>query len=162
MQGRFGPRRVHRLASVGGTETSVAPVGPEAVARAYLDAFGTGDADVIAGYVAEDFVNEHTAALGAGCRGRDAYRVALGGFLADMVDLGYEVEDLVVDGDRVAAFYNMSAQWQGATPISVRGVQRLVVRDDLIVHRTDYWDSAVFLLQADERAPVALAPFGIS
>lgn len=162
MQGRFGHGCAHRLADVGGTGTGGGPLGPEAVARAYLDAFGTGDADTIAAHVADDFVNEHTAALGAGCRGRDAYRVALGAFLADMVDLRYDVEDLVVDGDRAAAFYRMTARWQGATPISVRGVQRLVVRDDLIVRRTDYWDSAVFLLQADDQARAALAPFGIS
>ncbi len=47
-------------------------------------------------------------------------------------------------------------------PIEVRGAQRLVVDDDgLIARRTDYWDSAVFLVQADPAAAAALAPFGI-
>lgn len=78
-----------------------------------------------------------------------------------MVDLRYEIEDLVVDGDRVAAFYRMTARWQGETEIAVRGVQRLLVSDGLITHRTDYWDSAVFLTQADPAAREALKRFGI-
>ena len=32
--------------------------------------------------------------------------------------------------------------------VAVRGVMRFVVRDDLIAHRIDYWDSLVFKQQA--------------
>ena len=133
----------------------------ERVVRSYLDAFATADVDLIAGHVADDFVNEHTAGLGSGCVGRAAYRDRLPDFLTDMVGLVYEIEDLVVDGDRAAAFYTMTASWQGTVPISIRGVQRLVVRETRITHRTDYWDSAVFLAQADPAAAAALANFGI-
>ena len=132
------------------------------VARSYLESFATGSAEVIAAHVSHDFVNEHTSALGAGCVGRDAYRQALVGFLTDMVDLRYEIEHLIVEGSEVAAFYTMTARWQGEHPISVRGAQRLVVDDELITHRTDYWDSAVFLTQTSEAARTALTPFGIS
>lgn len=133
----------------------------ERTARSYLEAFATADPDTIAAHVADDFINEHTAGLGTGCAGKAAYRERLPRFLADMVGLRYEIEDLVVDGDTVAAFYTMTASWQGEVPISIRGVQRIVVRDDLIQHRTDYWDSAVFLAQADPTARAALEPFGI-
>ena len=105
--------------------------------------------DRIAAHVSADFVNVHTAKLGSGCVGRATYTERLPGFLADMVDLAYHVEDLVAAGDTVAVFYRMTARYQGASSVDIRGAQRLVVRDGLIVHRTDYWDSAVFLDQVD-------------
>ena len=134
--------------------------------RSYLASFSSGDPELVAAHVSDNFVNEHTAALGTGCIGKAAYRSRLPGFLSDMAELAYGVEDLVVGGladgaVTVAAFYTMTASWQGDVPISVQGVQRLVVRDGLIDHRTDYWDSANFLLQASADAAKALAPFGI-
>lgn len=134
---------------------------PSAIARSYLESFAAGNADTIADHVSPGFVNEHTSALGAGCAGREVYRQRLVGFLVDMVDLRYEIENLIVEGSEVAAFYTMTARWQGEHPVSVRGVQRLVVADGLIAHRTDYWDSAVFLTQTSPEARTALAPFGI-
>lgn len=131
------------------------------VARSYLGSFASGDPASIAAHVSDDFVNSHTAALGSGCRGKRAYLERLPGFLADMVDLRYEIEQLLVDGDDIAAFYTMTALFQGEAPISVRGVQRLRVADSLVTHRTDYWDSAVFLTQVSEQAREALRPFGI-
>lgn len=134
---------------------------PEAIARSYLESFAAGDADTIAAHVSPDFVNEHTSALGSGCAGREVYRRRLVGFLAEMVGLRYEVENLIVEGSEVAVFYTMTADWQGEHAVSVRGAQRLVVADGLITHRTDYWDSAVFLTQTSEAARTALAPFGV-
>ena len=78
-----------------------------------------------------------------------------------MVGLRYEIEQLVCDEDEVAVFYSMTARWQGSQSFEVRGAQRLVVRDGLIEHRTDYWDSASFIIQVDENAAVALRRFGI-
>ncbi len=136
-------------------------VSPEGCVRSYLDAFQGGDPDVISAHVSSDFVNEHAAALGQGCVGREEYRARLPRFLADMVGLRYEVEDLVADGDRVMVSYRLQARWQGRTPIAVRGAQHLVVRDGLIARRTDYWDSAAFLVQVDPDARAALGRFGI-
>jgi ketosteroid isomerase-like protein len=134
----------------------------EEIVRRYLAAFATGDPDTVAACVAPGFVNEHTAALGSGCVGRVAYRERLPGFLAGMANLVYEVEDVVAEGSRAVATYTMRADWEGRVPIEVRGAQRLVVdADGLIAHRTDYWDSAVFLVQADPAAAEALAAFGI-
>ena len=135
---------------------------PSGIARSYLESFASGSAEAIAAHVSPDFVNEHTSALGAGCVGKEEYCQRLVGFLTDMVDLRYEIEHLIVEGSEVAAFYTMTARWQGEHPISIRGVQRLVIADALITHRTDYWDSAIFLTQSSAQARAALTPFGIT
>jgi len=113
----------------------------------YLEAFSNGDPDAVAAFVTDDFVNEHTAALGGGCVGIDEYRQRLPGFLASMPGLRYEIEDVVADGDRVCAAYTLRTTVNDR-PIAVRGVMRFVVRDGRIAHRVDYWDSLVFQRQA--------------
>lgn len=114
---------------------------------AYLAAFATGDPDAVAANVSDDFVNEHTAALGSGCTGIDEYRRRLPGFLGSMPQLRYEVEDVVADGDRVVTQYTLHAVVDDR-PIAVRGAMRFDVRDGLIARRVDYWDSLVFQQQA--------------
>ncbi|MEM7274059.1 MAG: nuclear transport factor 2 family protein [Actinomycetota bacterium] len=141
---------------------AAAPTDPEAVVRSYLASFTTADPAAIAAHVTPNFVNRHTAALGTDSTGRSTYEQRLPGFLTTMAGLRYEIEDLVVDGALVAAFYTMTANWQGRRPISIRGVQRLRTVEGLIAERTDYWDSASFLLQTDQDAAAALARFGIS
>lgn len=117
------------------------------VARRYLAAFAAGDADAIASMVTEDFVNEHTAALGSGCTGRDDYRRRLPGFLGSMPGLRYEVEDVIADRERVAVAYTLHAT-VNERPVAVRGMMRFIIRDGFIAQRTDYWDSLVFQRQA--------------
>lgn len=123
------------------------PTSPIDVCAGYLEAFSTGDADAVAAFVTEDFVNEHTAALGGGCVGLDEYRQRLPGFLASMPGLRYEIEDVVADGPRVCAAYTLRTT-VNERPIAVRGVMRFVVREGRIAHRIDYWDSLVFQRQA--------------
>jgi ketosteroid isomerase-like protein len=108
------------------------------VARSYLGAFATGDPDAVAAWVTEDFVNEHTAALGSGC---------LPGFLGSMPGLRYDVEDVIAEGEKVAAAYTLRTT-VNERPIAVRGVMRFEIRDGLIARRIDYWDSLVFKQQA--------------
>ena len=132
-------------------------VTPREVAEGYLGAFARGDPDEIASWVTEDFVNEHTAAIGRGCVGRAEYRQRLPGFLSAFAGVTYEVEDLVVDGTRVAAAYTLRARWEDAEPVEVRGIQRLTIRDDLIARRVDYWDSLAFILQVDPTVRAALS-----
>ena len=126
---------------------SAAAGSPRAICIGYLDAFSTGDPDAVAAFVTDDFVNEHTAALGSGCRGIAEYRRRLPGFLASMPGLRYEIEDVVAEGDRVCAAYTLRTT-ANDLPIAVRGVMRFVVRGDRIAHRIDYWDSLVFQRQA--------------
>ncbi|WFE29943.1 nuclear transport factor 2 family protein [Solwaraspora sp. WMMD791] len=115
----------------------------EAVRR-YLAALNARDADAVADCVSVGFVNEHTAALGRTVTGRAAYRARLDGFLAEFADLHYEIEDLLVAGDRAAVAYRMSFRLvsAGKVPVRIRGMFRFKVdADGLIAHRIDYWDS---------------------
>jgi len=91
-------------------------------------------------------VNEHTSELGSGLQGRAAYAERLPGFLAQFSALHYEVVDLIVEDDRVAARYRMTANFDGH-PIDIPGVMLFRVAGDLVAERTDVWDSLTFLRQ---------------
>ena len=120
---------------------------PAEVCATYLNAFGTGDPDAVTAMVTDDFVNEHTAALGSGCTGKDEYVRRVPGFLASMPGLRYEIEDIAADGDRVYAAYTLHTHVNDRD-VAVRGVMRFSVRGELIAKRIDYWDSLVFKQQA--------------
>ena len=109
----------------------------------YLDAINAGDVATAVDLVADDFHNEHTSALGNSLRGRDAYRERLPRFLAEFERLHYELEDVIVDGDRAAVPYTMTCAWRGH-PVCIRGMFRFRVADGHVAHRVDYWDSAEF------------------
>ena len=87
--------------------TSPLPGSPIAVCVGYLEAFVSGDPDAVAAFVTDDFVNEHTAALGSGCVGIDEYRQRLPGVLASMPGLHYVIDDVMADHDRVIAAYTL-------------------------------------------------------
>jgi limonene-1,2-epoxide hydrolase len=120
---------------------------PADVCAAYLNAFGTGDPNAVTAMVTDDFVNEHTAALGSGCTGKDEYMRRVPGFLASMPGLRYEIEDIAADGERVYAAYTLHTHVNDRD-VAVRGVMRFIVRGELIAKRIDYWDSLVFKQQA--------------
>ena len=65
---------------------------PAQVCAAYLAAFASGLPEQVTALVTDDFVNEHTAALGSGCVGKTEYTQRVPGFLASMPGLRYEVE----------------------------------------------------------------------
>jgi len=129
------------------TEAGQAQPTPTEICVGYLEAFSTGEPDVVASFVTDDFVNEHTAALGSGCTGIDEYRRRLPGFLSSMPGLRYDIEDVIADGDRVWAAYTLRTT-ANERPIAVRGVMRFEVRDGRVARRVDYWDSLVFQRQA--------------
>jgi len=120
---------------------------PAELCRSYLDSFASGDPERIAAHVTDDFVNEHTAALGGGCVGVDEYRSRLPKFLASMPGLRYDVEEVVADGNRVMAAYTMRAHVNDRD-VAIRGVMRFRVDEERIATRVDYWDSLVFQTQA--------------
>lgn len=125
-------------------------MGAVEVVLSYLAAFRTADPEAIASHVSEDFWNEHVSALGSSSRGRAEYLSRLPGFLADFQELRYEVEETVVEGDRVAVAYSMTARYEGQD-VALRGMFRFRVSGGLIAHRVDYFDSRTFLDQiADE------------
>lgn len=121
------------------------------VVTSYLEALSRGDVDAAVALVADDFHNEHTSSLGNSLRGRDAYRERLPRFLAQFTQLRYELEDLIVDGERAAAPYTMTFRWTAddgtEVPVRIRGIFRFRVVDGHITHRVDYWDGADFQRQ---------------
>jgi ketosteroid isomerase-like protein len=119
-------------------------VGVGDVVRGYVAALNAGDIEAVLAHVAADFESEHTSALGESFTGRDEYRARLPKFFALLPERHYEIEDLLIDGDRAAVPYTLRV---GA--VVVRGVFLFTCRDGLIVHRVDYWDSAEFLRQLD-------------
>jgi len=120
---------------------------------AYLDALSNQDIDRVLNLVSVDFVNEHTSRRGSSLTGREIYGERLPSFLADFSGLHYDVEDLVVEDDRVCAAYRLTANFLGAgspaVPVVMRGVFRFIVRDGQIAHRIDYFDGEVFQSQID-------------
>ena len=130
-------------------------------ARGYLAAFATGEPDSIAAFVADGFENEHLSELGSGCVGRAEYLTRLPEFLATFADRSYTIEDIVEDRTEiddetrsdtaVVVRYRFAATFEG-TRIDIPGVMWFIVRDDLIVRRTDLWDSLTFLRQTDQPA----------
>lgn len=134
--------------------------GPAAAVRAYIAALNRGSIEDIVACVSDGFVNEHTSTLGKTIVGREAYREAIGGFLARFPGLHYEVEQLIADGSQVAVAYRMSGNWRETDasaapgrPFSIRGMFRFKVESGRIVHRVDYWDSDDFQRQVANPAP---------
>jgi ketosteroid isomerase-like protein len=121
-------------------------VDTRAAVTRYLDALNGHAPDAIAACVAPDFVNEHTSVLGRSLQGRQAYRDALDVFLARFEGLHYQVEDVVIEEDRAALAYRMTARYEGR-PVTIRGMFRFRVTRGLIAHRVDYWDSGEFTRQ---------------
>jgi ketosteroid isomerase-like protein len=122
---------------------------PADLVRSYLASFATGEPDTVASHVADDFVNDHTAALGSGCEGRAEYRSRLPGFLSTFDGLRYDDVVVIGDGPRLAATYRMRATHEGHD-VDIRGVMVFDVAGDLIARRTDYWDSLTFLRQVGQ------------
>lgn len=120
---------------------------PSQVCCAYLAAFATADPDQVIALVTEEFVNEHTAALGSGCAGREEYARRVPGFLTSMPGLRYEIVEVVADGPLVAVAYVLHAR-VNEHDVAVPGMMRFRVDGERIAHRVDYWDSLVFQRQA--------------
>ena len=62
----------------------------------------------------------------------------------------YDVEDIVVEGDRAVVAYTMRAVWKGEHAIAIRGMFRLWIEGGLIAHRADYWDGMEFRRQTGD------------
>lgn len=120
-------------------------------AREYVAALNAHDADAVADLVTVNYVNEHTATLGEGTRGREVYRKRLPEFFRQLPGLRYDIEDLVVQDDRAIVAYSLSARPAGHY-VTVRGVFRITVEEGLVSHRVDYWDSMAYLRQVQSAA----------
>jgi steroid delta-isomerase-like uncharacterized protein len=115
----------------------------------YLAAFSSGDPQMVAALVTDDFENVHRSSLGESSSGRAEYLERLPGFLAAFRDLRYEAEDVVVEGDRAAVDYRMTAIHRGVN-LDMRGAMHFTVADGRIARRVDYWDSLDYLRQVGD------------
>lgn len=116
------------------------------IARSYLNAFATGDPAIVAGHVTDDFENIQVGLLGTGCSGAETYAGRLAGFLGAFPNLEYAAEELIVDGDKVAATYKMTFTDNGR-PMEIEGVMIMTIRDGKIAVRKDYWDGLSHIKQ---------------
>ncbi len=122
---------------------------PVEVALGYIESFASGDPAIVAAWVSDDFVNEHTSALGSGLTGRAAYLERLPEFLGGFEGLRYDVERTISEGSTVTVAYRLLATFD-AHPIDIRGAMVIYVEGDLVARRCDYWDSLSFLRQAGQ------------
>lgn len=116
------------------------------IARSYLNSFSSGNPEAVAGHVTDDFENIQVGVLGTGCSGADSYRERLAGFLGAFTNLRYDIEELIVDGDKVAAAYKMTFTNSGR-PMDIEGVMVMTFRDGKIAVRKDYWDGLSHIKQ---------------
>jgi ketosteroid isomerase-like protein len=116
------------------------------IVRSYLNAFASGDPAVVVGHVTDDFENIQVGLLGKGCTGADVYAERLVGFLGAFTDLKYDIEELVVDGNKIAAAYKMTFTDNGQSMV-IEGVMVITMRDGKIAVRKDYWDGLSHIKQ---------------
>ena len=126
--------------------SGAAPMDNRDVALSYLNAFATGDPDTVASHVTDDFQNIQVGLLGTGCMGAEAYRKRLSGFLAAFTNLKYDVEELIVDGEKVAVAYAMTFT-DANRPVKIQGVMIMTMKNGRIAVRSDYWDGLSYLKQ---------------
>ena len=116
------------------------------IVRSYLNAFASGDPAVVVSHVTDDFENIQVGLLGKGCTGADVYAERLVGFLGAFADLKYDIEELIVDGDKIAAAYKMTFTDNGQSMV-IEGVMVITMRDGKIAVRKDYWDGLSHIKQ---------------
>jgi ketosteroid isomerase-like protein len=99
-----------------------APEANKALARRYFDALGGGDLKKLDDILAPDFA-DRTPGNPNQTRGPGAIRETQAKARGIFTDIGYTVDDLLADGDRVAARYTVRARHKASgTTIEVTGV----------------------------------------
>jgi ketosteroid isomerase-like protein len=116
------------------------------IVRSYLNAFASGDPAAVVAHVTDDFENIQVGLLGKGCSGANVYAERLVGFLGAFADLKYDIEELIVDGDKIAAAYKMTFTDNGQSMV-IEGVMVITMRDGKIAVRKDYWDGLSHIKQ---------------
>ncbi|WP_427888863.1 TIGR03086 family metal-binding protein [Kribbella sp. GL6] len=105
-----------------------------ALLERFGNAFGAGDLDTLMSLVTDDIVFESTAPPDGGrFEGADAVRAEWAKVFAETTDLGFEVEETVVLGDRAVVRWRYS--WSSG---HVRGVDLFRLRDGKIAENLAY------------------------
>ena len=122
------------------------PADARSVVTAYFDALAAHDLQAAGDCWAPDGVDELVGQ--ATVQGPDGVREFFGGLFAAMPDFTMAVEDLIADGDRVAALWRASgtfvgeSDYQGIRPtggrVELRGLDLFTVRDGLVAEKLSY------------------------
>ena len=125
------------------------------VVTAYFDALARHDLDAAGDCWAPEGVDELVGQ--ATVQGPEGVREFFGGLFAAMPDFTMAVEDLIAEGDRVAALWRASgtfageADYQGIAPtggrVELRGLDLFTVRDGLIRANVAFPDGLGFARQ---------------
>jgi hydroxyacylglutathione hydrolase len=131
------------------------PADARSVVTAYFDALAAHDLQAAGDCWAPDGVDELVGQ--ATVQGPDGVREFFGGLFAAMPDFTMAVEDLIADGDRVAALWRASgtfageSDYQGIRPtggrVELRGLDLFTVRDGLIAANVAFPDGLGFARQ---------------
>lgn len=84
----------------------------ETTRRVAEEAWGKGDLDVVDETVTDDFVSHNTAVPEA-IRGAEAYKELISTYRTAMPDMSLEVEETIVEGDRVAIRFSVRGTHEG-------------------------------------------------
>ncbi len=122
------------------------PMSATDVALRYLESFSSGDPDLVASHVTEDFANNQMGVLGSCFTGRSLYQERLADFLNKFMHLKYTPEDIIANGDKVVIAYRMTSE-DKQHGLDIHGVMIISVSDDLVSQRSDYWDGLTYLAQ---------------
>lgn len=82
---------------------------PDTVAHAFADLMNGHDPDAVDGFVAEDYINHNEFVED----GREANRAFWAQWFAAFPDTQVSLDDVLVDGDRVAGRFTYRATFQG-------------------------------------------------
>ena len=132
---------------------------PDTVAHAFADMMNRRDPDGVDGFVAVDYVN-HNAYV---ADGREANRTFWRQWFAAFPDTEVSLDDVLVDGDRVAGRFTYRATFRGpflglpptGRPVVMRSIDIWRIRDGMAVEHWDELNGAEFLAQLG--APAAEA-----
>jgi steroid delta-isomerase-like uncharacterized protein len=129
------------------------------VAHAFVELMNRHDPDAVDGFIAEDYVN-HNAFVDDG---REANRAFWRSWFAAFPDTEVTLDDVLVDGDRVAGRFTYTATFAGPflglPPNGARVVMHSIdiwrVEDAMAVEHWDQFDTDAFLAQLSAAGDVS-------
>jgi len=135
---------------------------PRTVAHAFADLMNGHDPDGVDGFIAEDYIN-HNAFVEDG---REANRAFWALWFGAFPDTRVTLDDVLVDGDRVAGRLTYSATFTGpflgleptGAPVVMHSIDIWRVQNGVAVEHWDQIDSEAFFAQLTTKLAAASAP----
>ena len=132
-------------------DTTTQPLEQRTIAHAFADLMNGHDPDAVDGFVAEDYVN-HNAYVEDG---REANRSFWRQWFTAFPDTEVSLDDVLVDGDRVAGRFTYTPTFQGefmglpptGQPVVMHSIDIWRVADGMAVEHWDQLDGQAFFAQ---------------